>query len=161
MASYSWGITFAFYTRVKTMQTAGPRCHANRASLLLLSLAPALASNQEVAHRRKTYLHILDSTKTEWLQSIISSCWTFWVNCVQDGGRKRRSDRGTEGGEWSTGMNRPAKNHSQSDWWPFWPECNQGTAFEFQIPPHQMKTMSLFDHVIAWTAPLLPSQYAF
>lgn len=53
MAGHSWGITFAFYTRVKTMQTARPRCHADRTSLLLLSLAPALASNQEVAQRRK------------------------------------------------------------------------------------------------------------
>lgn len=52
MAGYSWGITFAFYTRVKTMQTAGMRCHADRTSLCLLSLAPALAGNQEVAHRR-------------------------------------------------------------------------------------------------------------
>lgn len=59
MADFSWGITFAFYTRVKTVQTAGSRCHADRASLL--SLAPTLACNQEVAHRRKAYLHILDS----------------------------------------------------------------------------------------------------
>lgn len=66
MAGYSWVITFAFYTRVKTVQTTRPRFHADRASLLLpLSLAPALASNQEAAHSRKAYLHILDFTKTE------------------------------------------------------------------------------------------------
>lgn len=54
MAGDFWEVTFAFYTRVKTVHTAGPCYHANRAFLLLLlSLASTLASNQEVAHRRK------------------------------------------------------------------------------------------------------------
>lgn len=59
------GITFAFTPELKPCRQHRPRCHVDRAFLLLLSLAPALASNQEVAHRRKAYLHILDSTKKE------------------------------------------------------------------------------------------------
>lgn len=51
MAGYSWETTFAFYTRVKTVQAAKNCCHADHTSLLLLllPLTPVFASNQEVA----------------------------------------------------------------------------------------------------------------
>lgn len=147
---YSWEIAFAFYTRVKTVQAARPRCHANRTSFLLLSFVPALVSNQEVAHRRKggiftypwLYPRLSDSTL------LLATVGPWSELCLGWRGKWERN-KTTEG--W--------RNRSQYYWCPFWSERNQRTGFEFKIPPHQMETMSMFVQVLAWTAAFYHSQH--
>lgn len=77
------------------------------------------------------------------LQSIISSCWTFQMNCVKrvastgkgEGGREEEVEGAGEGGGGGVGWIGPIRNHSQSGWWPLWPESDtRGPALNFKSP---------------------------
>lgn len=79
------------------------------------------------------------------LQSINSSCWTFQMNCIKRvASRKRREERGSgwwgdcgkgSGALGSVGWIGSIRNHSQSGWWPLWPESDtRGPSLNFKSP---------------------------
>lgn len=101
-------------------------CRQCFSPLPLVDFPPSPATRKLPRGGRKAYLHILDSTKTEWRQSIISSCWTFGVNRVW--GWAWKGACGRDAAEhWSS------VNYSQTDWWPLWPGCNVGVELAQNI----------------------------
>lgn len=144
MVGYFWGITFAFYTRADSR--AALPCQPCFSPPPLIGSHPCQQPGscpQEEKNRRiyisLTLPRLSDSSLL--LAPAGPFKWTAF-----------RVERGGGGGDaregWSSaGMNGPGRNHSQSDWWPFDQHVTQGAGFEFQIPVHQMKTMSMFDRV--------------